>query len=354
MDLAEHTAASRLEDGVSGPLSRARDIGPGVALTAIIATISTAAGRAVPAVGAPLIAIVAGGVLAAVRPLPPRAVPGVAFCSRRILQAAVVILGGSLSLREVLHTGLASLPVLIGTLALALAVAGPVGRGLGLSRDVTTLIGVGTAICGASAIAAADSVIDADDNDVAYAVTTIFLFNIVALLVYPTLGRALGLSQQAFGVWAGTAVNDLSSVVATSTLYGHSAQATAVVVKLTRTLAIIPVCVGLAYARKRTSTARGGRPGAGPVPARRVLPWFLFGFVALAALNSIGVIPVGWHSAISQMSTWMITAALAAIGLGTRIGGMRRAGWRPLALGAVLWATVGVSGLALQGLTAVA
>lgn len=335
---------------------------PGLALTAAVAAVATAAGALVPAFGAPLFAIVMGAAVAVARPLPPAFSPGVGFSSRPILQASVVILGSSLSVAEVVRVGVGSLPVLVGTLAVALLLARPVGRALGLHRDVTTLIGVGTAICGASAIAATDSVIDADQTDVTYAVTTIFLFNVVALLTYPVLGHALGMSQHAFGLWAGTAVNDLSSVVAAATVYGHAATTRAVVVKLTRTLAIVPISVGLAAIRSRRPGYGDGAPENDPETARasllsvlrRAVPRFLLGFIALAAVNSAGLIPGSWHSGLSQVSTWMITVALAAIGLSTRPAAMRRAGWRPLALGAVLWAAVGTSSLLLQGLTSLA
>ena len=336
--------------------SRLRSVAPGLALTAAVAAAATAAGSAAPAFGAPLFAIVMGAVVAVARPLPPTFSPGLAFGAKPVLQASVVILGSGLSIAEVLRVGVGSLPVLVGTLAVALLLARPVGRALGLHRDVTTLIGVGTAICGASAIAATNSVIDAEETDVTYAVTTIFLFNVVALLSYPALGHALGMSQHAFGLWAGTAVNDLSSVVAAATVYGHAATTRAVVVKLTRTLAIVPISVGLAAVRARRPAGPGQEPAGGAQPSmvtvlRRSVPRFLLGFIALAAVNSAGLIPGSWHSGLSEVSTWLITAALAAIGLSTRPAAMRRAGWRPLLLGAVLWAAVGVSSLLLQGAT---
>ncbi len=339
---------------------RLRSVAPGLALTAAVAAAATVAGSAVPAFGAPLFAIVMGAVVAVARPLPPAFSPGLAFGSKPVLQASVVILGSGLSIAEVLRVGVGSLPVLIGTLAAALLLARPVGRALGLHRDVTTLIGVGTAICGASAIAATNSVIDAEETDVTYAVTTIFLFNVVALLSYPALGHALGMSQHAFGLWAGTAVNDLSSVVAAATVYGHAATTRAVVVKLTRTLAIVPISVGLAAVRARRPAGPGREPTGAQTPVahtsmvtvvRRAVPRFLLGFIALAAVNSAGLIPGSWHAGLSEVSTWLITAALAAIGLSTRPAAMRRAGWRPLLLGAVLWAAVGVSSLLLQGAT---
>lgn len=327
---------------------------PGLAAAAGLTAVATLLGGVVPIVGAPVIAIVAGMAIAGVRR--PGAVlrPGLAFASRKVLQGAVVVLGFGLSFREVVATNQRSLPVLAGTLVVALVVARLAGRRLRLPADVTTLVGVGTAICGASAIAATDAVIEADQADVGYAVATIFTFNVAAVLTFPSIGHALGLSQHAFGLWAGTAVNDVSSVVAASTVYGHAATAYAVVVKLTRTLAIVPITIGIAAWRNRRQK---GATGAGPegqrlrVPLRRVFPLFLLAFAAAVGVNSLGWVPAGAHAGLGSLATWMITAALAAIGLSTDFGRFRQAGARPLVLGAILWAAVALTSLGLQAAT---
>jgi uncharacterized integral membrane protein (TIGR00698 family) len=335
---------------------RLRQLLPGLAGAAAVAGVGTLLGRNAPVVGAPVFAIVIGMLVSAVRS--PAAVlrPGLDFASKRVLQGSIMVLGLGLSFRQVVSTGKASLPVLVGTLGVALAVAWLAGRALHLRRDLNTLIGVGTAICGASAIAATDAVISADEADVSYAIATIFTFNVVAVLAFPGLGHLFGLSQHAFGLWAGTAVNDTSSVVAASTIYGHAAASYGVVVKLTRTLAIVPICLGLAAWRNRTSTvgtegATYLRPASGFATLRRVFPLFILGFVLAVALNSLGLIPSGAHHYLTDVATWMITAALAAIGLSTRFSHLRQAGPRPILLGAILWATVGVTSLALQAAT---
>jgi uncharacterized integral membrane protein (TIGR00698 family) len=189
--------------------------------------------------------------------------PGIAFSSKKVLQSAVVLLGSGLSIGQVLSTESRSLPVLLGTALAALGMAWLAGRLFGLGGDVTTLVGIGTAICGASAIAATNAVIDADDTDVSYAIATIFTFNVVAVLCYPVLGHVFGLSEHAFGLWAGTAINDLSSVVAASTVYGHVAASYGVIVKLTRALAIIPICLGLALSGAGGATTSSRPPRAG-------------------------------------------------------------------------------------------
>jgi uncharacterized integral membrane protein (TIGR00698 family) len=335
---------------------RLRHLMPGLAMAAAVAGAGTVLGRKVPVIGAPVFAIIIGILVSAVRS--PSAVlrPGLEFTAKRVLQGSIVVLGLGLSFRQVVSTGKDSLPVLVGTLVVALAVAWLAGRAFHLRRDLNTLIGVGTAICGASAIAATDAVISADEADVSYAIATIFTFNVAAVLAFPSLGHLFGLSQHAFGLWAGTAINDTSSVVAASTIYGHAASSYAVVVKLTRTLAIVPICLGLAAWRNRRSTAspEGAaslRPTSGFETLRRVFPLFILGFLAAVAFNTFGLIPPAAHHYLSDVATWMITAALAAIGLSTRLGHVRRAGPRPILLGAVLWATVGVTSLALQAAT---
>jgi uncharacterized integral membrane protein (TIGR00698 family) len=295
--------------------------------------------------------------------------PGLKVASSRLLQCSVVLLGAQLSLSEAARVGLSSLPVMLGTLAICLGAAFAYGRMLGVVGDLRTLIGVGTGICGASAIAAVTPVIEAASTDVAYAVSTIFLFNIAAVLTFPILGHALGMSQHSFGLFAGTAVNDTSSVVATAETYGNSAAGYAVVVKLVRTLMIIPICVGLGAltARRQGSVAAAVSDAVSAGPARpavttagarmsprkasRLVPWFLIGFVVMAAANSAALIPLTWHGPLSQLSLFLVAMALSAIGLSTDVAALRRAGAKPLLLGAMLWVTVAVASLGLQFLT---
>jgi uncharacterized integral membrane protein (TIGR00698 family) len=345
----------RRPDASTTPGGRAAGLIPGLGLLAAVTAVATLAGRAVPAIGAPVLAIVTGVLIAAVRRPSDRLRPGIAVGAKPVLQASIVVLGTGLSLGEVAGTGVSSLPVLLGTLVIALGVAWLVGRGLGLATDVNVLVGVGTAICGASAIAAVDSVIDADRSDVSYAVATIFTFNVAAVLAFPPMGHALGLGQQGFGLWAGTAINDTSSVVAAATIYGHAATGYGVVVKLTRTLAIVPICIGLAWWRsRRVVAAAPSLPASparrGPVRWDRILPRFIVGFLAAVTANSVGLVPAGWHHGLSDVAAVMITAALAAVGLSTSVSEVRRAGPRPLVLGAVLWIVVGATSLGLQGL----
>jgi uncharacterized integral membrane protein (TIGR00698 family) len=338
-----------------GVASRAVSRVPGLALGVVIAALATVIGHVVPLVGGPVSGIVIGVALATVLKVGARLRPGIQTASRFVLQLSVVILGSQLSLAQIAKVGLESLPVMLGTLVVCLAAAWLIGRWLGITGDLRTLIGVGTGICGASAIAAVTPVIGAVSIDVAYAISTIFLFNIAAVLVFPLLGHLLGLSQHAFGLFAGTAVNDMSSVVATATTYGAAATNFAVVVKLVRTLMIIPITLALAaWAGHRIASQA---PGAADVRVARVrrrvnvfrlVPWFLIGFVVVAAINSLGLIPAAAHPQLSAVSVFLITVALSAIGLSTDLAGFRRAGAKPLIMGACLWIIVSATSLGLQ------
>jgi uncharacterized integral membrane protein (TIGR00698 family) len=342
--------------GVLNPrASRTRAVpgyGPGLVLVVGLATIATAIGRLAPVIGSPVIGIAFGVLLSGWAGRHPVLRPGVSFAGRGVLQLAVVVLGAQLSLRQVANVGLGSLPVMLGTLAACLILAYLVGRRMGIDPDLQTLIGVGTAICGASAIAAVSPVIRAKDAAVAYAISTIFVFNLTAVLVFPPLGHLLGLSQHAFGLFAGTAVNDTSSVVAAAASYGGAASHYAVVVKLTRTLMIIPISLGLAeMVRRRDQRASDPAPRLTGHPLRhtlKLLPWFLVGFLLLAAANSAGLIPASSHSGLQSGALFLITVALSAIGLSTDLPSLRQAGHRPLLLGLLLWVAVATTSLLLQ------
>ncbi|TVZ01097.1 putative sulfate exporter family transporter [Trebonia kvetii] len=352
----------------SHPRGRVAAIAPGLLLALTVAAVATVVGQHVPLVGSAVPgAVIGAGIALAIRP-GARLAPGLKWASTFVLQCSVVLLGAQLSIGEAARVGVSSLPVMLVTLAICLGAAWLYGRLLNIPHDLRTLVGVGTGICGGSAIAAVAPVIEAASADVAYAISTIFLFNIAAVLAFPLLGHALGMSQQSFGLFAGTAVNDTSSVVATAATYGAAASSHAVVVKLVRTLMIIPICLGLAAltARKRTAataTASPADPAATtPAPAARaarmspkrivkLVPWFLIGFVIAAAVNSSGVIPVGAHVPIQHVSVFLVAVALSAIGLSTDVAALRQAGHRPLLLGALLWITVAGASLGLQALT---
>lgn len=328
---------------------------PGLLIVLGITAIAVPLGRLVPVVGGPVFGIVlgvlAGLLIPAVRA--ERLHPGYEFASKNLLQLSIVVLGTGLSLQQVARVGASSLPVMLGTLTIALGGAWLFGRLLGVRGDTQTLIGVGTAICGGSAIAAATAAIGAKRSSVAYALATIFTFNVVAVLTFPPLGHLLGLSPEAFGLWAGTAINDTSSVVAAGYAYSQSAGDQALVVKLTRSLTLVPIVLTLVVLKSRRDARVPAGPGAARparLPWRRLVPLFLIGFLAAASLRSAGLVPTAWLPTLSLIGTCLITSALVAIGLSLRPKELRDAGPRPLLLGAILWILVALGSLGLQAI----
>lgn len=337
---------------------------PGIAIAALIAAVSTAIGHFVPIVGLAMPAIVMGVLISLVWHPHATFTPGLRFASKMVLQIAVVLLGTGLSLRQVAEVGAESFPVMISTLAACLIGAWALGRLMHIDSDLNILIGVGTAICGASAIAAVSPVIKARNESIAYAVSTIFLFNVLAVLIFPPLGHAFGLTQHEFGLFAGTAVNDTSSVVATAGIYGTAALSFAVVVKLVRTLMIIPISVVLAYTTGRkermrnddgesistaTTSADSEKPRFTVIGAIKLVPWFLIGFLLASVLRSIGLVPDVALDPINHVAMFFIATAMAAIGLSTDLQGFRKAGLRPLGMGGLLW--ILVTAVALVAIT---
>ena len=333
---------------------------PGVALSLALAVPAWLLGKLVPVVGAPIFAIVAGMALSFLR-RPAVLEAGIRFTGKRVLQYSIVFLGFGLDLGVVARVGGQSLAVMLFTLTAAFVTAFLAGRALRLDGNLTILIGVGTSICGGSAIAAAAPVIQASDEDITFAVSTIFLFNIVAVFLFPALGHLMRMSEGAFGLWAGTAINDTSSVVAASFSYGDAAGRFATVVKLTRTLMIIPITFGLAFLRGRAARAAGpgaGRPPAGDAPRAagavgrvhivKIVPWFVLGFLAASLVRSLAVIPAAADPALNDVGKFGISVAMAAIGLNANPTKLLRNGVRPILLGLACWAAVAVVSLAVQ------
>ncbi|AQW56021.1 YeiH family protein [Streptomyces violaceusniger] len=352
---ASRPAVQRGKQPRRSPMSRgtaaAASVIPGLALVLALAVAGTAVGKMFPLVGGPVAGIVLGVLLAALARPGARLRPGIGFASKQVLQVSVVVLGSQLSLAQIVQVGVGSFPVMIGSLVVCLTAAYGIGRWLGIVGDLRTLIGVGTGICGASAIAATAPVIGAAGVEVAYAVSTIFLFNVAAVLAFPLLGHLLGMSQHSFGLFAGTAVNDTSSVVAAATVYGQTAANYAVTVKLTRSLMIIPICLGLAWLVRRRNRAASEATARPRLQVVKLVPVFLIGFLLMTTANSLGFIPAAAHHGLSELSVFLITVALCATGLSTDLAALRRTGPRPLILGACLWVVVSVTSLVLQFLT---
>lgn len=321
----------------------------GLLLTGLLAAVAAWLGGRFPVIGGPVIGIMLGMIVKSSGKVRPDHRPGIAFSAKQILQLSVILLGAGLSMRQILTTGSESLAVMLSTLFACLLSAWLLGRVLKVSHNLTTLIGVGTAICGASAIAAVAPVVEAEEQDLAYAISTIFLFNVLAVLLFPPIGHLLGLNQHAFGLWAGTAINDTSSVVAAAYSYGQEAGTYATVVKLTRATMIIPVALTIAAVRAARMRRSGGK--AAQVKFSRLIPWFIVWFLVAALVNTVGLIPapvVRWTNVAAK---FFIVMALTAVGLSANFRQMARTGFKPILLGMSLWAVVALTSLTAQYLT---
>ena len=260
--------------------------------------------------------------------------PSLKFTSKRILKIAIILLGASLSVKTIMSVGKLTFFVIIFTFAMCFGGGYFVRKIFGLNWKLGNLISAGTGICGGSAIAAIAPVIDAEDKDIAFAMSSTFLFDMIMVALYPLMGKWIGMSDMAYGIWAGTSVNDTASVVASGYAFSEAAGDFATMVKLTRTIAIIPTVLVFAYIgtrikQKELQTANAGRK----VNLMKVVPWFIGGFLLLAAVNSVGLIPAGASVVIKSASKFLMVTALAAIGLNTSLLDFKRAGLAPMFYG---------------------
>ena len=276
--------------------------------------------------------------------------PALKFTSKKVLKIAIVLLGASLSVNTIMSVGKMTFFVMIFTFAMCFGGGYFIRKLFGLNWKLSNLISAGTGICGGSAVAAIAPVIDADDKDIAFAMSSTFLFDMVMVALYPIMGRLLGMSDIAFGIWAGTSVNDTASVVASGYAFSEAAGDFATMVKLTRTIAIIPTVLVFAYIgtrikQKEMQTESGGQK----VNLLKIIPWFIGGFLALAVLNSIGCIPVEVSGIIKNVSKFLMVTALAAIGLGTSITDFKKAGFVPMFYGITIDTLVTLTALVVIG-----
>lgn len=316
----------------------------GILVCLLIAVPSHFLGRLFPVIGGPVIAIVAGMLISLVWKDHGVCAPGIRFTGKKVLQWAVVLLGFGLNLSVVLQTGAQSLPIILCTISVSLVIAYALHRVLKVPGIISTLVGVGSSICGGSAIAATASVIDADDEAVAQAISVIFLFNVLAAIIFPYLGQALGFSMvsgDGFGLFAGTAVNDTSSVTACAATWdsmfglGSATLDKAVTVKLTRTLAIIPITLALAFLR-----TRGQKDVGRKISLRKIFPFFILWFIAASVATTLCTalgMPESSFALFKSLSKFLIILAMAAIGLNTDLVKLVKTGGKPILMGACCW-----------------
>ena len=321
----------------------------GIAICFLVAALSVWVEKRIPGelLGASIIALFTGTIINSFFH-PAWMKPALKFTSKKVLKAAIILLGASLSLNTILSVGRMTFFVMIFTFAMCFGGGYFIRRCFGLNWKLSNLISAGTGICGGSAVAAIAPVIDADDKDIAFAMSSTFLFDMVMIALYPLMGRALGMSDIAYGIWAGTSVNDTASVVASGYAFSEIAGDFATMVKLTRTIAIIPTVLVFAWigTRIKQKEMKAANNGA-KVNLMKIIPWFIGGFLLLAVLNSVGCIPAAASGMMKHISKFLMVSALAAIGLGTSITDFKKAGLAPMFYGITIDTLVTLTALAV-------
>lgn len=324
----------------------------GIILCLFIAVPSWYLGKKYPIVGGAVIAIITGMVITVFFKNKGILEQGIKFTSKKILQWAVILLGFGLNLGVIVETGVQSLPIIICTISTSLIISFIIHKIFKIPAKISTLVGVGSSICGGSAVAATAPVIDADDEEVAQAISVIFFYNVIAALVFPSFGAILGfstISGDAFGIFAGTAINDTSSVTAAATTWdnmfnlGSATLDKAVTVKLTRTLAIIPITLVLALYRSKKEKESGNK-----VSLKKIFPFFILYFVAASIITTVAIsfgVSSDVFKPIKTLSKFFIVMAMGAVGLNTDVVKLIKTGGKPLALGACCW--IGITGVSL-------
>lgn len=318
----------------------------GIIFSALIATCAYFLGKNFPVIGGPVFGILFGIILNNFN-RPESFEAGIKFTSKKVLQLAVVLLGFGLNLGEIIVVGKSSLLIILSTISTALIISFIAAKILKIDSDVATLVGVGSSICGGSAIAATAPVINAKDEDIATSISVIFLFNIIAALIFPTLGVKLGMTHTGFGMWAGTAINDTSSVVAASgtwsTMFNNdTALNYATIVKLTRTLAIIPITLVLGLIKSKENTEK--------VSPLKAFPTFILFFLLASIVTTVLPLPESFLSAMKFFSKFFIIMAMSAIGLNTDIKNLISRGGKAIIEGALCWIGIICVSLLMQHL----
>lgn len=328
-------------------LAEPATVWPGLVLTAAIAAAGFGV-RQFPGLGlfSPMIlSIVLGIIFHNVVGTPARAKLGVLFSLRRILRFAIILLGLQITAQEVVAVGGAGLAVIALTLVGTFLFTTWLGRVLGVDRKLTELIAAGTSICGASAVLATNAVTQAHDEDVAYAVACVTVFGSIAMFLYPLLPAFLHLEPRAYGLWSGASIHEIAQVIGAAFQKGEEAGQFATIAKLARVMLLAPTVIALGViATRRAAQNRQGRHSTIPP-----LPWFVLGFVALAGVNSVVTIPAEMRSVVVLLTMFLMSMALAAMGLETDIAKLTTKGIRPFMLG--LAAFVFIAALSLMLVT---
>lgn len=318
----------------------------GILFCILIAIPAWLLGKWMPVIGGPVFAIIIGMILTLIIKDKSSLDEGIKYTSKKVLQYAVVLLGFGMNFYEILAQGKQSLPIIVSTITTSLVVSFLLYKVMKMDGKVSTLIGVGSSICGGSAIAATAPVINADDEEIAQSISVIFLFNVLAALIFPTLGGRLGFSNEGFGLFAGTAVNDTSSVTAAATawdgIHGSNTLDIATIVKLTRTLAIIPITLVLAFwTAKKEKTSNN-------FSLKKAFPMFIVFFLLAAVITTVFNLSPAVTGPIKELSKFFIVMAMAAIGMNTNIVKLVKTGGKPIFMGFCCWIAISLVSIGMQ------
>lgn len=311
---------------------------PGILLSASVALMAIFLSSLLPGdiIGSTVMALLVGMALNPVLNKYKELNLGVSFTGKLILRAGIVLMGINMNFAEVLSVGKYSLFVMIFTMGTAFGAGNIIGKIFKINWKLTNLLSVSTAICGGSAVAAVGPVIKAKDQDIAYAISSTFIFDVLTVVVIPWIGIALGMSHMGYGLWVGTAVNDTSSVVAAGYAFSDIAGNTAVIVKLTRTLFIIPCVLIFSLINERKEAKLSGIQENVPVNLKKIFPYFIIMFLVVVALRSTNIIPATIVHSLSKASKFCMVMALSAIGLKTSYSDIRNIGLKPMIMGFII------------------
>lgn len=270
---------------------------------------------------------------------------GIKFVSKKVLKFSIILMGFSLNIYQVAKVGKYSLFVMCFTLFTAFFFGHLLGKLFNMNWKLSSLISAGTGICGGSAIASIAPTIEAENSDVAYAISATFIFDIIMVILFPIAGKYFGMSDLGYGLWAGTAVNDTSSVVAAGYAFSEAAGNFAIIVKLTRTLSIVPVVLIFSIINSKT---KNNGEGAKKVDIKSIFPWFILIFLAVVGINSTGIISAEVGSSIAKISKFLMVMSLSAIGLGTNFKEMSKSGFLPMVHGFIISLLVVIVSFSVQ------
>ena len=330
-----------------------RSYSPGLLLTLILAGASFWLSSRIPGdiIGTSIMALVLGMICHPLLAKLPQASAGVNYVSKSVLKMGIILMGISLRFYQVLMVGKYALLLMMCTLTTAFGGGYLLGRLFKVNWKLSGLLSASTAICGGTAVATLGPVIEADDSHIAYAISATFLFDLLTVILFPWFGRLLGLTDMSYGLWVGTAVNDTSSVVAAGYGFSDAAGSFAVIVKLTRTLFIVPIVLAFSFIHARLKArSAGGTKGTEKVNIASIFPWFVLFFLLMVTVKSTGVLPEPVVAKISSLSKLFMIMAMGAIGLKTSFQEVKGVGWKPMALGVAIDTSVVFVALAMQAI----